>query len=260
MTPGTGLYASQDQHRADDVSKTALRTFGSTPCETPRAKASAVPSICSANERLFASLTARPAPTGPQCIGVLPMCFRRGAARANASSVAPTMKASVAASAPTAPPDTGASTYAQPPASALAASARAVGGSMVEQSTISVSGPQSGSAASTTALTWSPFWSMVKIVPPSHCCASAAGDAAAAAPSGTLLRSKSCATTDAPAFTKFRAIGRPMFPRPTKPTRAAAAAMVAARAEAEDLGSFELRVGAASFEHGAFGRSIKRGL
>jgi len=105
----------------------------------PSEKASAVASIWRERARLFASLTARPAPTLPHRTGGLPICVKKGVAAANAASESdPTMKVRLALAAPGAPPETGASRKSHPCAAAADDISRAVAGSTVEQSTRSV--------------------------------------------------------------------------------------------------------------------------
>lgn len=79
-------------------------------------------------------LAAWPLPGPPAWIAVLPMQARIGWARANAASLPPAMKVSVAPCAPPVPPETGASSISWPAADAAALTSRAVATSMVEQS------------------------------------------------------------------------------------------------------------------------------
>ena len=132
------------------------------------------------------------------------------------------MMVRVPASAPTVPPETGASTY-WPPASATAAARRRVADTaVVPMSMTKESGPMAPSTPSsppTTASTAGVSPTMTTTV--LAWAATAPGVAAAimplAASASTTGRERLWTTNRAPAFFKFRLIGRPIRPSPMKP-------------------------------------------
>ena len=185
--------------------------------------ASETPIMLIASIMLLQALAAWPVPAGPQCTMVLPIASITGFARANTSSLPPIMKVSVAASAPAVPPETGASRKARP-ASALSLCTVAM--SMVELSiriapgALAAAAPPGASSASRTC--W-PAGSMV--MTNSAPCAASAAEPAVAPPSAAKAATASGTTSkpvtwwpDPPfAFSRLRAIGRPILPSPMKP-------------------------------------------
>src|SRR6266850_3813189 len=196
--------------------------FGSMPSDAPRLMASAVPIMEIPSSRLLQILATCPVPEPPQCTMFLPMWARIGRMRSNNESSAPTMKVKLPLSAPPVPPDTGASAIGLPRSAVAAATSRAVCGSMVLES---MSGRPPDTPASTpsspryTALTWGEEGSMVTTS--SAWAAASFADAAATAPTAvrasTLPRTTSKTMSEWPAFSKLRAIGAPIAPRPMKP-------------------------------------------
>ena len=83
---------------------------------------------------LLQIFAACPAPGPPACTMFLPIACSTGSPRANAVSLPPTMKVSVAAVAPPTPPDTGASSISNPATRAASVTVRALSTSIVEQS------------------------------------------------------------------------------------------------------------------------------
>mmetsp|Transcript_27913 Transcript_27913/g.90058 ORF Transcript_27913/g.90058 Transcript_27913/m.90058 type:complete len:214 (-) Transcript_27913:279-920(-) len=140
ITPGYGLYVSELQQRPEDTFTMSARTLGSAPSLPPRFMASETAAMLMPRMRLLQSLATSPVPTSPQWKMFLPMCSRRGLARAKFSSLPPTMNVSVPACAPPTPPDTGASTKLVFLSAATEATLRDTAGSMVEQSINSVPG------------------------------------------------------------------------------------------------------------------------
>mmetsp|Transcript_20438 Transcript_20438/g.45582 ORF Transcript_20438/g.45582 Transcript_20438/m.45582 type:complete len:250 (+) Transcript_20438:621-1370(+) len=134
ITPGHGLYVSEDQHRADEVLNMDASVCLSTPSRWPSNMPSATPAIDTASTKLLHSLAACPLPTGPQCTMDFPISASSGRLLSTPASSPPTMNVRLAFSAPTTPPETGASTNVPTVAAALPTS-RATAGSMVEQST-----------------------------------------------------------------------------------------------------------------------------
>jgi hypothetical protein len=183
--------------------------------------ASAAPIIEMPSSRLLQILAACPVPESPQCTMFLPMWARIGPIRSNNASAAPTMKVKLPLSAPPVPPETGASAIGLPRLAAAAATSRAVCGSMVLES---MSGTPLDTPVSTpsspryTLLTWGEEGSMVTTS--SAWAAASFADAADAAPNAarasTLRWTTSKTTREWPAFSKLRAIGPPIAPRPMK--------------------------------------------
>ena len=110
------------------------KVWGASPNFSASRNASHVATIVAPSSMLLAILAACPVPFAPAWITALPMLLRIGCARANASSLPPTMKVSVPALAAPIPPDTGASTAVMPLARAASATRLAVATSIVEQS------------------------------------------------------------------------------------------------------------------------------
>src|SRR3954452_19790012 len=203
---------------------TSMIVAGSTPAFEPRTSASETASIVSATTTWLHALTTWPAPTGPTWTIVLPSASHSGFARAKSSSRPPAMIESVASRAPTSPPLTGASTQPIPRAPHSCAISRVTTGEIVLMSTTSEPdrAPASRpSSPSRTSRTWGESGSM-RITTSAFSATSRALDAAtppSAAISSTLARVRENRTSSWPAFIRLRAMGLPMTPRPTKPTR-----------------------------------------
>src|SRR5262245_2715333 len=203
----------------------ASRTFaGSTPALTASTNASPTASTAEAITSWLHALATWPAPAGPTCTIVEPIASNRGSARSNASSGPPTMIESVPASAPTWPPETGASSIETPFSPSRSANDRVAIGSIVLMSITSEPGaaPSAApSAPSSTRSTSGVSGSIVTIT--SEARATSAGLEAHEAPSATSASTggagRECTGSGNPADSRWRAIGAPMTPRPTNPTR-----------------------------------------
>lgn len=132
------------------------------------------------------------------------------------------MKVSVPAAAPPVPPDTGASTNAPPCSRTSAPNACALAGSIVLESITVAPAPRPAStpfSPDSTERTCGAAGSIVitNVAPD----AASRGEAATCAPAScsarnaSALRSNAC--TSWPAFSRFSAIGAPMWPRPINP-------------------------------------------
>mmetsp|Transcript_358 Transcript_358/g.831 ORF Transcript_358/g.831 Transcript_358/m.831 type:complete len:235 (+) Transcript_358:325-1029(+) len=227
------------QHWALEELKTLERFSRSKPSFWPSAMASHTPAIVMPRTRLLQSLVDWPAPVDPQCTACFPITGTSvSSTRANDSGeFAPTMKVSVAPAAPGTPPLTGASTNsswlpASAPASLFLPSSTPWSitehSGPVEEQSMKNSGCRS--SAGTDRSPWSPrktlstifaLGSMLMTVLSPGTRASSAGVLATRTPS----RSNCCSaaslvshtTTFAPLSTKFRHMGMPMAPTPTKP-------------------------------------------
>src|SRR5204863_409799 len=107
------LGRTLEQYREDAAKSTILKRPG-TPEEVATARASARATTVWATTRLFISLTACPAPTGPQWVISLPMHARYGFSRSNTAVSPPTMIDSVPSFAAWAVRATGASAKSAP--------------------------------------------------------------------------------------------------------------------------------------------------
>mmetsp|Transcript_25140 Transcript_25140/g.56757 ORF Transcript_25140/g.56757 Transcript_25140/m.56757 type:complete len:203 (-) Transcript_25140:133-741(-) len=134
ITPGQGLYVSEDQHRPELLFTTLARTCGSIPSLLPRLKASHTPVIVMPSTRLLQIFATCPLPLPPQCTMFLPMAARTGRDLVRARSSPPTMNVRVAFCAPIVPPETGASMNSWPLPWQTSESSRAHAGSTVLQS------------------------------------------------------------------------------------------------------------------------------
>jgi hypothetical protein len=126
--------------------------------------------------------------------------------------------------APASPPDTGASSICTDCRARRAAQARAVDGEIVLWSITREPGASPSAAPPAPNSTCSTSASAVTmVISASQCAASAVGESNAAAPSPTsgamLAGRRACTATGNPARSRFRAIGRPITPRPITPTR-----------------------------------------
>ena len=176
--------------------------------------------------RLFSAFIACAVPTPPVRVTLLPMLRSSGSARAASASVPPSMIASSPVRARGTPPLTGASTSRPPAASTSAASSRVRAGAPLLMSISSAPGrspASTPSGPSSTAATTSLVGSMVTIR--SQPCATARAVAARVAPSSAATSpvnaasaSSTCSGKPLPAARA--AIGRPIAPRPMKPTAA----------------------------------------
>jgi hypothetical protein len=147
--------------------------------------------------------------------------YKPGFAFSNAASGPPTMKVSVAPWAPPTPPETGASIISIPRFSASIATARAVSTSMVEESMKSVpffAFERIPFDPRYTSRTCCPAGSIVTTMSD---CAASASDFAIAPPAATSASTPfgvtSLPATACPAFTRLRAMGKPILPSPMKP-------------------------------------------
>src|SRR5262245_25226187 len=194
---------------------------------------SAIAAIVAPAMRLLQSFAAWPAPCVPTRTTRPPSVSNSGSARRKAGSAPPTMIVSVASPAPRGPPLTGASSTSSSGHSA--ASRRASAGGLVDMSTRSVpdvAPSRTPSAPSTTSSTTPGVGSERRTISASS--AAAAGVDAEEAPSRpTRAGSTSQPTRSCPAATRWRAIGRPIVPRPITATRVTPASgeLAAERAE-----------------------------
>ena len=165
-----------------------------------------------------------PAPLGPTSTMLLPSASNTGVARANASSVPPTMIESAASIAPFSPPLTGASSIATSFAANASAITRVGPGSIELMSTTSDPGAAPSSTPPPPERTCST--SVVSgsiVIVMSLASATAAGPSALAAPASTSSSTgpseREYTVSGKPAASRFRAIGLPMMPRPMNPMR-----------------------------------------
>ncbi len=200
-------------------------TAGSRPNRRPAINASELTIRCAADMRLFSAFTACPAPTSPACTTREPIAASNGRVEANACSAPPTMMVREPASAPATPPDTGASISVMPRLAARAASTRVRAGSdeLMSMTMVSLLRLASSPSASSTCSTTSESGRLRMT---------------AAAPWPTAVRELPCEisrpvparermivgeaskpVTWYPAAASRLAIGMPMFPSPTNPTR-----------------------------------------
>ncbi|RUS19130.1 hypothetical protein BC937DRAFT_87964 [Endogone sp. FLAS-F59071] len=104
ITPGQGLYVSDDQHLPDDVLRIPASSLGSMPMRTPSCIVSATAIIDTPSNMLLQILATWPLPFRPQWTTFLPMRERIGLANSKSCIVGePTMKVRVAPSAPRMP-------------------------------------------------------------------------------------------------------------------------------------------------------------
>ena len=204
----------------------SLTLAGSTPALRATAKASLTPARAPPMAIWLQILQVCPAPgSGPTCTmrSGCPMHSRIGRTRARASLSPPTMMESVALMAPTSPPLTGASIMVPPLAATSAARRRVATGEMLLMSITTVpvaivSRMPAGPAitASTSGVSGTIVMMMLA------CDATSAGELAAMAPAATssvtagVLRLNT--TTEWPLASRCLAMGRPITPRPMKPT------------------------------------------
>ena len=160
------------------------------------------------------------------CTMVFPRASKRGIARFRSDSSPPTMIARRASIAPTSPPDTGASSVRKGGrfAAARVANSRVATGLTVLMSIASRPSCAPAATPSGPKITASTSGVFVTIVTTmslrSATSRGVRAMVAPASPSGFARSSVRFVTvTGKPARSAFRAIGAPMIPRPTKPTR-----------------------------------------
>src|SRR5690242_15096495 len=168
------------------------------------------------------------------CTIVLPSASNSGRARSTSAASPPTMIERRASIAPSSPPDTGASSVAKPFAFARSAKSRLAAGEMLLMSTTSNPGWAPSAMPSGPKVTASTSGAFVTIVTTmSERSATSRGVLLTVAPSASsgLARDsvRLVTVSGKPAFRAFRAIGWPMIPRPTKPTRVLVGPAIASR-------------------------------
>ena len=112
--PGTGQLVCTAQQFPVAPVITSNSDCAGSPSFSASTNASPIAICCTASTMLLHSLAACPAPESPQWMILPAMGSSTGLARSTASSVPPSMNASVPAVAPLMPPDTGASICASP--------------------------------------------------------------------------------------------------------------------------------------------------
>src|SRR5215472_7669288 len=197
---------------------------GSTPALAPRTSASAMPASVAAMTIWLHAFVTWPAPRSPTWTMVVPMTWSSGRQASRTSLRPPAMMDSVPASAPGGPPLTGASRHSTPPAAAAAPRRRVTSGDIVDMSIQVVPGAAPASRPCSPATTASTSGLSVTIVMTmSERSAASAGVAACSAPSATsgaaFAAVRLWTVSRKPALSTLRAIGRPMSPSPTNPTR-----------------------------------------
>ncbi len=196
----------------------------SRPALAANTNASLAPSRLMATRIWLHSFASCPCPDGPMCVTRLPIAWNTGSARSNGAASPPTMIVRVPAMAPASPPETGASSQEAPSDAARSASLRVTAGEIVDMSATISPGRAPLSTPSgpiATCSTSGESGTMVTTI--SDWAATSAGLAPARAPacrsSSTFARVRLCTVTSNPALRRFRAIGVPMMPSPTSPTR-----------------------------------------
>src|SRR5215207_381259 len=202
---------------------TSRNASGSSPASFAVRTASARTAAFTAPIVLVSSFAICPWPSGPTCTIRWPITSNSGSARSNAARSPPAKIVSVPSSAFGFEPETGASTKSR--GARRSPTAREAVGEIVDMSTTSA---PSGSAA---AAPWSPNStsstsgaSGTIVMKASAPAAASAGVAAAVAPCSAAKRSafsrvRVWTESSKPASRRLRAIGAPMMPSPTNPTR-----------------------------------------
>src|SRR5690606_5074818 len=172
----------------------------------------------------FTAFATCPAPLGPTCVIVRARTSRSGLTRSSASASPPTITDSVPFSAPSLPPETGASSMATPRAASSPARRRVAAGATVLMSTSTLPGSRPWTAPSSPTTTASRSGVSDTIVkttsrPTAHSRGVAARAAPAAASGSSRSRVRLWTVTSCPAASRRLAMGAPIVPRPTKPTR-----------------------------------------
>src|SRR5581483_9926780 len=214
------LYSKNGDASAPPASTSYARSR-SIPKRSAKTRVSARDSFVTATIELTTSFIAAPEPEGPSSACPLVIESSTGVARSYAPSSPPTIAKSCAASATETLPETGASSRRTPCSSASRASSVAAVGPIVLISTTTDPGRRAERSplADSTSRTASPS---VSIVTTTSAPASAEGAGTATAPSSTSGSAREAVrfqtTSGKPARRTFRAIGRPIRPRPAKPT------------------------------------------
>src|SRR5829696_8024915 len=193
---------------------------GSRPAAAPRTYASCTSTPAARNSWLFTSFATVPAPAGPTWKTCAAKACSSGSTAAIAASSPPAITLRSPESALTLPPDTGASTKPMPAAPQRSCRRRTRSGELVERSTTNAGGGSAVSTPSTPAIAASTSAGAgsdrnTQSAPTAVSAALATGTAPVTAAIASARRSNT--RSSCPAATRWRAIGAPIVPTPTKP-------------------------------------------